>query len=234
MDGPISNNSARGVTGNRLPNTSEIAGRSGEGRQGRASGEFVADSAVGKGGRKTPSRLGNDAFVKGEVKDTSKDPVGGATGGGKESGQGGEGLQGPVPKNRDKNKELQRLAEKQAELRNKAEGINLKYPVMRYHHADIAKQVEQMKAVEDDLRGGLYRNALRRREVLVEGLGQMKTYLHGDFLVRRDQTANLPADIQKEVLGSMGEASPAGWEALNRKYYERLAAEPPAPSGPKK
>src|SRR5208283_2587147 len=81
MDGPISNNSARGVTGNRLPNTSEIAGRSGEGRQGKSSGEFVGDTAVGKGGRNTPSRLTPDAFVKGQIKDYSKDPVGGATGG---------------------------------------------------------------------------------------------------------------------------------------------------------
>ena len=91
MDGPISNNSARGVTGNRLPNTSEIAGRSGEGRQGKSSGEFVGDTAVGKGGRNTPSRLTPDAFVKGQVKDYSKDAVGGATGGGKESGGGGRG-----------------------------------------------------------------------------------------------------------------------------------------------
>ena len=30
MDGPISNMSAQGVTGNRLPNSSEIGGRSGE------------------------------------------------------------------------------------------------------------------------------------------------------------------------------------------------------------
>ena len=97
MDGPISNNSARGVTGNRLPNTSEIAGRSGEGRQGKSSGEFVGDTAVGKGGRNTPSRLTPDAFVKGQVKDYSKDPVGGATGGGKESGAGGRGLARPRP-----------------------------------------------------------------------------------------------------------------------------------------
>jgi len=65
MDGPISNNSAKGVTGNRLPNTSEVAGRSGEGRSGKSSGEFVGDSAVGKGGRKTPTRLTPDAHVKG-------------------------------------------------------------------------------------------------------------------------------------------------------------------------
>ena len=98
VDGPISNISAKGVTGNRLPNSSEIAGRSGEGRQGKSSGEFVGDEAVGKGGRKTPSRLTPDPIVKGQIKDHSKDSTGGATGGGKESGKGGEGLEGPVPR----------------------------------------------------------------------------------------------------------------------------------------
>ena len=98
LDGPISNMSAKGVTGNRLPNSSEIGGRSGEGRQGKSSGEFVGDEAVGKGGRKTPSRLTPDPVVKGQIKDHSKDSVGGATGGGKESGQGGEGLEGPLPR----------------------------------------------------------------------------------------------------------------------------------------
>ena len=97
VDGPISNNSTKGVTGNRLPNSNEMGGRSGEGRQGKSSGEFVGDQAVGKGGRNTPSRLTPDAYVKGKIKDRSKDPVGGATGGGKESGQGGEGLRDRLP-----------------------------------------------------------------------------------------------------------------------------------------
>ena len=79
----------------------------------------MSEEAVGKGGRKTPTRLTPDPFVKGEVKDTSKDPVGGATGGGKISGYGGEGLQGPVP-DRPQNP-LARLASRQAQLRNKAE-----------------------------------------------------------------------------------------------------------------
>ena len=98
MDGPISNMSAKGATGNRLPNTSEIGGRAGEGRSGKSSGEFVSEEAVGKGGRKTPSRLTPDPYMKGQVKDHSRDPTGGASGGGKESGQGGEGLEGPVPR----------------------------------------------------------------------------------------------------------------------------------------
>ena len=44
--------------------------------------------------------------------------------------------------------------------------------------------------------------------MLVEGLGNVKKYLKGEFEVRQDQTANLPTDIQKEILGSMQEPSP--------------------------
>ena len=224
MDGPISNNSARGVTGNRLPNTSEIAGRSGEGRQGKASGEFVGDTAVGKGGRKTPSRLTPDAYVKGQIKDSSKDAVGGATGGGKRSGQGGEGLHGPVP-NRPEDG-MARLAARQAQLRNRAEGVDLHFQVLKYHRTDLKKLIAVMAAVESDLKAGRYRSALRQREVLLEGLGQIKTYVKGESLVRQDQTPNLPTDIQKEILGSMREPSPRGWEELNRHYFERLTSSP--------
>ncbi len=228
MDGPISNNSARGVTGNRLPNSSEIAGRSGEGRQGKSSGEFVGDTAVGKGGRKTPSRLTPDAYVKGQIKDVSKDPVGGATGGGKESGQGGEGLHGPVP-NRP-GRDMGRLAARQAQLRNRAEGVDLRFQVLKYHHIDLKKTIEAMASVEGDLKAGRYRDALRRRDVLLDRLGEARTSLSGEALVRRDQTPNLPTDIQKEILGSMREPSPRGWEELNRHYFERLTSSSPVGS----
>ncbi len=232
LDGPISNMSARGVTGNRLPNANEIGGRSGEGRQGQSSGEFVGDSAVGKGGRKTPSRLTPEPHQKGQVKDTSKDPTGGATGGGKESGQGGEGLHGPVPDR--PQRQLERLAGKQAELRNKAETVDPRFRVLRHHHADLQKLVELMKGVENDLRTGRYRNALRRRDVLLDGMKQLRSALHGEAAIRSDLTPNLPADVQKEILGNMQEVSPAGWEALNRQYFERLgSAASPVPVKPK-
>lgn len=220
-DGPISNMSAKGATGNRLPNTSEIGGRSGEGRQGKSSGEFVGDTAVGKGGRKTPSRLNPDPFVKGQVKDFSKDPTGGATGGGKESGVGGEGLEGPVPQR--PQREMQRLANKQAELRNRAESVDVKFKVMNYHHTDLNRMIDAMAAVERDLRSGRYKSALRKREILLDGLGSVKTYLDGEFQIRQDQTTNLPGDIQRDLLNGMQEASPDGWEELNRKYFESLA-----------
>jgi hypothetical protein len=221
-DGPISNMSAKGATGNRLPNTSEIGGRAGEGRQGKSSGEFVGDEAVGKGGRKTPSRLTPDPYVKGQIKDHSKDPVGGATGGGKESGEGGEGLEGPIPGARDE-RERNRLAGKQAALRNKAEGIDLQFQIMNFHHTDLRKMIELMNQIERDLKAGRYHNALRQRQVLAQGLGNVKEYLEGEFEVRQDETANLPTDVQKDILGSMQDPSPAGWEELNRQYFQRLA-----------
>jgi len=222
LDGPISDMGAKGVTGNQLPNTSEMAGRSGEGRTGKSSGEFVGDEAVGKGGRKTPSRLTPDAYEKGVVKDHSKDPVGGATGGGKESGQGGEGLEGPGRRSPGK-RELQRLAGKQAALRNKAEGIELQFQVANFHHTDLGKLIDLMVQVERDLKAGRYQNALRRRKVMLKGLGDVKQYVEGEFEVRQDTTTNLPTDIQKDLLGSMQDPSPAGWEEMNRQYFERLS-----------
>lgn len=224
-DGPISNMSARGVTGNRLPNNSEISGRSGEGRQGRASGELVSDTAVGKGGRKTPSRLTPDPFLKGQVKDQSKQSAGGATGGGKESGQGGEGLQGPLPKRPEH--PLGRLAAKQAELRNQAEGIDLRFQVLRYHSQALERMIEQMRDVEHDLRAGNVGSALRRRAVLLPERSRANRAAQRAIQLRKDQTANLPADIQREILGSMQEPSPAGWEERNRRYFERLSRTKP-------
>ncbi len=224
MDGPISNMSAKGATGNRLPNTSEIGGRAGEGRQGKSSGEFVGDEAVGKGGRKTPSRLTPDPFMKGQIKDHSKDPQGGATGGGKESGEGGEGLEGPQSGPRGQ-RELNRLAGKQAALRNKAEGVELQhFQVSGYHRTDLREMIDLMAQIERDLKAGRYQNALRQRKVLAEGLGNVKEYLAGEFEVKQDATVNLPGDIQKEILGSMQDDSPTGWEELNRQYFERLSA----------
>jgi hypothetical protein len=221
-DGPISNMSAKGATGNRLPNTSEIGGRAGEGRQGKSSGEFVGDEAVGKGGRNTPARLTPDPFVKGQIKDHSKDGTGGATGGGKESGQGGEGLEGPIPGSPGQ-RELERLAGKQAALRNKAEGVDVQLEIMNFHRTDMERMLELMAQIERDLRAGRYQSALRQRQVLAEGLGSVKQYLEGEFEVRQDTTANLPGDIQKELLGSMQDPSPAGWEELNRRYFQRLS-----------
>ena len=45
-----------------------------------------------------------------------------------------------------------------------------------------------MAQVERDLKAGRYQNALRQRQVLAEGLGNVKQYLEGEFEVRQDTT----------------------------------------------
>ena len=83
-----------------------------------------------------------------------------------------------------------------------------------------------MSQVERDLKAGRYQNALRQRRVWLEGLGNVKQYLNGEFQVRQDSTSNLPTDIQKKILGSMQDPSPAGWEEMNREYFQRLSDGP--------
>ena len=228
LDGPISNMSARGVTGNRLPNKSEIGGRSGEGRSGKSSGEFVGDTAVGKGGRKTPSRLTPDPFEKGQVKDTSKDPVGGATGGGKESGQGGEGLEGPVPP--PLKRHLARLAGRQASLRNRAETIRLQFKIANYNTARIDTLIGRMKTVERQIRSGRVRSALRHRDVLLGKGADLRSQLTGGASVATDSTVAVPKEIQKQIQTGRDVPSPTGWENLNKRYFQRIAGAAPARS----
>jgi hypothetical protein len=218
-DGPISNMSAQGVTGNRLPNSSEIGGRSGEGRSGKASGEMVEDSATGKGGRRTPTRLTPDSFLGGEIKDTSKDPPGGATGGGKVSGGGGEGLEGPPPP--DLGRELERLKGAQASLRNKAERIAMQLKARDYPEADIEITLRSLRALEADLKDGRYRNIARRRNVLLEGLQRSREFVEGTAVVQVDRSKG-PDGLAEEIGAARDELDPAGYEDLLRAYREAL------------
>ncbi|MBI3829741.1 MAG: hypothetical protein HY291_09505 [Planctomycetes bacterium] len=220
-DGPISNMSAQGVTGNQLPNTSEIGGRSGEGRQGKASGEMVGDTATGKGGRKTPTRLSPDPFQAGQINDTSKDPAGGATGGGKSGAPGGEGLEGPVPPNLKLS--MERLSGRQAELRNQAERLNLNLKMMNYPSADLEKAIKEMKKFETDTKDGRYENIARQRPVLLKNLKAAQGYTEGVSRIARDGSPNLPRGVQDEILDALsGENAPKGYEDLLKGYYDGL------------
>jgi len=221
MDGPISNFSAKGVTGNRLPNSSEISGRSGEGRSGKASGEFVEETATGKGGRRTPTRLSPDPFSKGDIKDSSPESPGGATGGGKVSGAGNEGLEGPVPP------EIQRrmgsLAGKQAQLRNKAEGVKAALQVKNYDSFALDAAIEGMRKVQRDILAGRYQNALRQKDVIVDNIKGTRMLLTGEVRIRKDTSAAVPNEVQKGVLDALEKPMPRGYEEYLKRYYERLS-----------
>ncbi len=220
MDGPIANMSAKGVTGNQLPNNNEMGGRSGEGRSGKSQGEFVEETASGKGGRNTPTRLDPTAFQQGQIKDESKDPVGGATGGGKLSGQGGEGLEGPVPPGLDK--EMQRLAQRQAQLRNAAERLNLQYQLGRYDNFKLLQSIAIMRRVEADLNANRYQNAMRRKDVLLDTMDTSRMLVGGQIHVQHDTSPTLSNRMEDQIHDAMKGDLPPAWSDALKTYYEKL------------
>jgi hypothetical protein len=223
-DGPIANMSAKGVTGNQLPNNNEMKGRSGEGRSGKSQGEFVEETATGKGGRNTPTRLDPTPFQQGQVKDQSKDPVGGATGGGKISGQGGQGLEGPVPP-KDMRDKMERLAGKQAELRNKAERLNLDKKLGRYDNFKLMEAAALMRRVESDIHANRYNNALRRRDVMLDDLDTSHTLLSGQIHLQKDTSPAMSDKMEEQINDVVNGQLPAEWSETLKEFYKRLGRE---------
>ena len=114
MDGPISDFTASGKTGNMLPKNNELSGRSGEGRAGKSAGEMVEKEFVGKDGRTIPPRLSDERLQKGVVQEKRHKPNMGSTGGGKLGGWGAEGLTDNVPPQLQM--ELKKLVTKEAQI----------------------------------------------------------------------------------------------------------------------
>jgi len=221
MDGPISNFSAKGVTGNVLPNASEIGGRSGEGRTGRTSGEMVEDTAVGKGGRRTPTRLTPDAFQAGRIRDLSDESAGGASGGGKVGGAAGEGLEGPTPQTL--LPDLKPLAQKQAVLRSKAQKLKLQAVEAGYGDFALDQAIRLMRRNEIELGQGVYRNALRRRTVLLDSLEASSLLAGGKFALQADQAPALQKRKGQPLRWPDVTEFPPAFRQLLKDYYRTLS-----------
>ncbi len=222
-DGPISNMSAKGVTGNRLPNENEIAGRSGEGRTGRSHGQMVEATAQGKGGRSTPTRLTPSPFETGTVEDASTQDPGGATGGGKLSGFAEEGLEGPVPA--PLAQKLARLAQAQAQIRQQATEVAL---LLRRHHlpsGDLESSARAMERVEASARAGQGLAVRQNYHRAVDALEGARRQLDGARGLQRERT-RLPESVRRDLLSGRSERVPAGYEEMVSAYFRALAEQP--------
>ncbi len=223
-DGPMSNMSAQGVTGNQLPNDNEIQGRSGEGREGRASGEMVGAEAEGKGGRRTPTRMTPEPFSQGKVDDKSKEPAGGATGGGKKGGMGGEGLEGQAPEQQ-MQKDIQRMQGTQAAIRNEAERLQLQMNAAGFNNFKLLEAAVLMKKSEDALRKYHYNSALYYQKQAVQSLNTAKVLAAGEMHVTMDSTPKVSDKTQKDIENALHGTMPKGYSDPVKAYFQKLAAE---------
>jgi len=221
-DGPISNFSAKGKTGNDLPNQSEMSGRSGDGRRGKSSGQAVGDTSRGLKGRKTPARVGAEPYEPGQLKQEAQQDPQGATGGGKKAGAGRRGLQGGTPP--DLVRDMERLSQRQAGLRERAEQVAQRLEAAGVSTVRLQQAIELMRSAEEDLRDFRYEDAAAKRQVALQ---QLRNALDADdrgtaALVSR---GNLPEPVREDLLHAADAGYPEGYETLVREYFKALSQE---------
>ena len=221
MDGPISNMSAKGKTGNTLPNSSEISGRSAEGRTGKSNGEFVSDTAIGKGGRRTPTRVRNDPYENATVDDRMSQPTGGATGGGKRSGAGGEGLRGHIPP--DLQTKLAELGGKQADLITRGGRIMHAFDKLNLNTLKLDETLQKMRQLHENMRRFKYTDLVVAHEEIVEELKSARNIVSHDWKVRRELNARFPTRVRKILSDTLTSEFPRDYETILREYYKAIS-----------
>jgi hypothetical protein len=220
-DGPISNFSAKGVTGNDLPNNHEVTGRAGDGRRGKSTGQMVGDTARGLDGRKTPARVTAERYEPGQLKEEGRLDPNGATGGGKKAGAGRRGLQGGTPP--DFVRDMERLSEKQANIRERAEQVAKQLETTGITTRRLNETIELMKSAEKDLRDLRYEDAARKRRVSISELKSSLTGIDQATAVGLSRARELPPEMREELLQSADEAYPEGYESLLKSYFRALS-----------
>jgi hypothetical protein len=221
-DGPMSLFSAKGKTGNDLPNANELTGRSGDGRRGKSTGHMTGDTASALPGRDTPARDGAEKYEPGQLKQEGQDDPKGATGGGKKSGAGRRGLQGGAPP--DFVKDMGRLGEKQVGLREKAEQVAQKLEAVGITSRRLTDSIQLMKTSEKDLQDQRYEDASRKRRVALVQMRSGLKEIDQSTAVQINRARDLPAQLRNELLQASEEAYPDGYEALLRSYFKALSS----------
>jgi hypothetical protein len=225
-DGPMSNMSAKGVTGNQLPNNDEKSGRSGEGRSGKSDGQMVGDTAVGKGGNETPTRMTATPFENGSVNDKSKDSKGGATGGGKLAGAGQDGLRGIPPAQKAR---LGILADSQSKIRQQAESLAIHLRKQRRPTGDLESAINGMQKFEDAVHNNDGLGVVQGYHQALDALSAARTAYAGERL-SRVEADSLTRDVHKDMVDTQAEEAPAGYEEMSSAYFRSLSESPATPA----
>ena len=165
--------------------------------------------------------MNNERYEPGQLKQEGRYDPNGATGGGKKAGSGRKGLQGGTPP--DFVRDIGRLTEKQAGLREKAEQVAKQLETAGVTTRRLTESITLMKSAEQDLRDLRYQDAARKRRA---ALGQLKSAL-GDkdpaTAAQLSRARDLPPQLRTELLQAADEGYPAGYESLLKSYFKALS-----------
>ena len=223
LDGPMDSFGAKGKSGNERPNENEMMGRSGPGREGNANGEIVGDVAKDLEGRETKVRRTHDPFAEGLVKEEDPNSKAKATGGGKQSGAGGEGgLRGSAPA-RDE-LAMRELARRQRDLRRDTESVYSKASLMSLPTGELDQAVILMHKAEEQAQAGDWAGFSETQKRIAHALRNTKRVLGGKDAVEMDPLRKLPMDIKEQMFDARDEPVPPEFEQLVSEYYKAIAA----------
>ena len=158
------------------------------------------------------------------MKDSDKSSKGGATGGGKLSGTGAEGLRGPAAPQT--NQKLPRLADQQAKIRQEAESLALK--LRRYHlpTGDLEESITSMKRLEASAKKGDGLGVRRSFSRAVDTLDVAKKTLRVESGLHRERT-KLPEWMRDEIKVGLQDGVPKGYEEMIGEYFKAVAETKP-------
>ena len=219
--GPISNMSAKGKTGNELPDSNILRGRSGEGRTGKSEGELVEATMTGKDDRKMPPRMSSQQLQKGDVKQLRPLPPGQATGGGKRTGWGPEGERGPIPP--ELQEQMQRLANLQVQVRRRTEQIQLELRSIAFTSVALDEQIALMKDIERELRSYQPWKLQGKQQSLQAKLKKAYRVFGQEVRVQYEVPAKLSQRLLKGIWNPNQESYPPEYQDLLKSYYKALS-----------
>lgn len=225
--GPLSNMMAKGRSGNTKPKNNEVGGRSGSGRTGKSSGEFVEEVDVAKEGRETEDRYTKEQEMAGFVKSQGeKKRSGGSTSsGGKMSDEATEfGLRGDSQVRWSKQR-LQ-IQEKQDDLRLKTELFAQRLKeIMGRPDFDVNSALLLMQEVEADLSGGRFEHAARKQILASRHLKNLHRSLAA-YVARTEAESNVEGSKKTSVARKddpLREKFPEEYRKMIEAYYKALS-----------
>jgi len=223
MDGPMPSFGAKGKSGNERPNANEMTGRSGAGREGQSNGEIVGKVAKDLEGREPEARRTKDPFAKGQIEEENPNSEAKATGGGKQSGVGGEGgLRGAAPARNQMH--LRDLERRQRKLRRDTESLYSKASLLDLPTGELDEAVLLMQKAEKQARAGNYAGFAETQRRIVHALKNTRRLVQGQGAVQMDPRLKLPRELKEEMFDPREQPIPPEFEKLVAEYYKAIAA----------